>query len=267
MPLPSYRRTSRGSPERRIEARIEHLKHNINASRDNLQTEIKRFQGTTDALADIVATMTCEDVQFVKAFMERVTDCEEGVRHLQQISTGILDFSDEFIKLIESQSERIQEMKESTTEILQQLALRQICSSTKAKVFREIAGERLHQWEALHITTFKNLAPEKLRGIVKSEDDFSYFHSRWIRLKEHLGITENEGLLQRMYAECMDEGKKLAHGDYKFIKDELSEFIMKQANGGLRNALLTFIKYDEKISQLRNDENIYEYEWMRCYME
>jgi len=56
----------------------------------------------TDALADIVATMICEDVQFVKAFIERLTDCEEGVRHLQQIFTGILDFSDEFIKLIES---------------------------------------------------------------------------------------------------------------------------------------------------------------------
>jgi len=65
----------------------------------------------------------------------------------------------------------------------------------------------------------------------------------------------------------MNEGNKLAHGDYKFTKDELSKFIMKQAKGGLRNALLTFIKYDEKISQLRNDKNIYEYEWKRYYIK
>jgi len=117
--------------------------------------------------------MICEGVHFVKAFMGRVTDCEKGVRHIQQISTGILDFSDEIRKLIESQPERIQEIEESTTELPQQLALRRICSSTTAKVIREIAGVRLPRWEALHIVTFRYLAPEKLRVILTEDDSIS----------------------------------------------------------------------------------------------
>lgn len=237
------------------------MKHNNTANKENIKTEIERFANTTTQIENTIETMPTENAPFIEAVMDRVSECEEGIRHLQQMVTRINDLSEQYTSILESQLERIEDIKKVTTDLLQELALRQICSSTKFKIFREIAGNRLKTWESLHIVSFKNLESEKLKNIVNNDNDFNYFEDRWIRLKNAIGIKEDEYKLKRMYGNCVDDGNKIAHGHYKFTKSELSDFIMKQCQrGDKRNALFAFIEYDEKISQIRS-ENMYEFEW------
>jgi len=248
------------------------MKHNNTANRKNIETEIERFANTATHIEDIIESMPSNDAPFVEAIMDRVGECEQGIRHLQEIVTRINDSSEQYILILETQQNRIETIKSAATGLLQELALRQVCTSTKSKIFREIAGKRLSKWEELQINQYSDLESKNLESIVYDNDndkdgDFNYFYNRWILLKQTIGISQNESKLKRMYKNCVADGNELAHADYQYTKDELATFINQQCQkGDTRKALLTFMDYDEKLSDKRC-ESLYECDWEQYFMK
>jgi hypothetical protein len=131
----------------------------------------------------------------------------------------------------------------------------QICKTMKSKLFREIAGNRYEEWEALYINSFIDLQREELKKITNSEkDDFEYFHARWMRLRTILDIKEDEKRLHRMYKNCIEK-------EYSF-----EQAFDIQIPRNVTIAMTVFAEYNQKISQIRS-ESIYYCDWNQYCME
>jgi len=142
-----------------------------------------------------------------------------------------------------------QNMEQIITKLHRENTMRELCKVTKSKIFREIAGSRVREWETLYIVSFKDLRPEKLKTLTHTAD-CEYFHARWMRLRAILDIKENEKLLQRMYDNCVENDYVPTIG----------------VTGGVKIAMTAFLDYNQKISKIRS-ESMYQCMWNLYCME
>jgi len=260
-PLSTYLHAMRCSPEREITKKMHHISVNTKAVKEEMRTEITRFQQNTDhAYFDLEQEMTMETLCVSVA--DRISECEKGVRNLQVITAKGHDIIEECQTVMASQQKRVEGLKQVMNNMVEMFALRQVCSAFRDKLFREVAGERVKKWEDLYINNFQGLEEQTMRDDISDHNDRTFFRQRWTNLRKQLGIHESERMLRGMYSMCVEDGNGFAHAAYSYSMEELQAYALHKCNKPqVSRALRRFLELNAKLSDLRHKESIYECDW------
>lgn len=241
---------------------MHHIGANTKAVKEEMRTEMNRFQQTTDHTYSVLDDDHMTMAALCISVTDRISECERGVRNLQVITSKGHDIIEECQTVMSAQQKRVEGLKQVMTNMVEMYALRQVCSAFRDKVFREVAGERVKQWEDLYINNFQGLEDQTMREDILNHDDRVFFRHRWENLKEQLGISESEGLLRRMYSMCVEDGNGFAHAKYGYSVEELQAYALhKCSKPQLSKALRRFLELNARLSDIRNQESIYECDW------
>jgi hypothetical protein len=128
------------------------------------------------------------------------------------------------------------------------LAVCRFANCFRRRILLEIAGERVDEFEKLHICAYKQLSARK--GILTD-----YFRARWEMVKTILNIVEDEEVLGRMDKVVRSHEDTATCEIFRHTIDELLDIAKDLPYAASAVPLLT---YGKILAERRKDEGLFE---------
>jgi len=229
------------------------LQNQMQDSLDLLNEHIREFDSLFENAEEKSQELDQEDNNVVELW-EILKQCTGCVYKLEKLKTQGHQDLQKLNDIIEEMQTRIRNLKNlNGMEMMETLALRQLCSTTQDKFIRQIAGKYPEIfYGTMRVAGFEDLEEARLRHLAPP-DLYSYFAHRIQKLESYLGMTESMSILSDMYRVCTKEETITAHYPFPYSAKDLIE-MAKIKMPYQENDYRRFIDYAKSLSSLRHEE-------------